>query len=72
MEVAFQAVKEDVWPLTSEVKEAEEYLLEENHSMAAVEQVVVVGDLLEVLVLTEVEVVVQPFHDASHDVEDDE
>lgn len=40
--------------------------------MAAVEQVVVVGDPLEVQVLTEVEVVVQPFHDASHDVEDDE
>lgn len=49
-EVAYQAVKEDVLPWTSEVKVVEVYLMEENHSMEAVERVAVEGDPLVVLV----------------------
>lgn len=71
VEVAFQVVEEDVLPLTLGVKVAEEYSLEGNRSTVEVEQVVAVGDPLEVLVLMVEEEVVQPYR-ALRDVEDDE
>lgn len=64
-------VEEDVLPLTLGVKVAEEYSLEGNRSTVEVEQVVAVGDPLEVLVLMVEEEVVQPYR-ALRDVEDDE
>lgn len=68
--VAFQAVKEDALPSTSEVEEEEECLPEENRSMVVVEREAVEGDPSAVLASTEVAEVVPPFRDVSHDVDD--
>lgn len=70
--MACRVVKEDALPLTLAATGVEECLLEENHLLVEVEQVVAVGDPWEGLVLTEVEEVVQPSRDASRDVEGDE